>query len=470
LLDFLLKLRQVNPPHLPSAKTAKEKMSQGQYFVESYLARFVSHNRRAEWWTFVAPEKRQKMGLIYPVDNGDVSGPAWFCTDRLSFNAFKLLCNSPEKVKIKADGDLGSCRTSSLHGDMLTPLESLPPELLLTIFTLLQPEELMALGLCSQTLWNHATTYALGGYSRWKNAYSWVNTPLICAGSKLETLPKSMYHIGAEKAHGGLPLWDIPDTEEQTGLNNWYHKVIEPYEETPCPYDGLYSKAFSEQIRSAGIPESLHASMKASLPALNVEIGSSWYLCNLTRKEYICMEGVVVRKGEATVCLKETHWLTLDMLLLWLITWRGLENTQDVWSWDGLETFAGFSDEKLEDTLMDPTYGPLNDKFWPMWVGAWAGHRLEVVAEKKLDVDWVNRTSDIDSLANKMMRLFWGLSIAEGTQLNRKYWAKIFKESGGVIWLHITDHSSGTEKVNVVQYDYTEDDGWNSLSQWDGYV
>ncbi|KAM0230690.1 hypothetical protein ACHAP5_011296 [Fusarium lateritium] len=148
------------------------------------------------------------------------------------------------------------------------------------------------------------------------------------------------------------------------------------------------------------------------------------------------------------------------MLLLWLITWRGEEDVQEVWTWDELEIFVGVPDEKLEDTLMDPTYGPLDDKFWPMWAGAWAGHRLEVVIERELSKDWVDRTSAVESLSNKMMRLFYGLSIAEGSQWNRKYWAKVFKESGGVILLHITDHSSGTAKVNVVKYDYTEDDPW----------
>jgi hypothetical protein len=437
-------------------------MSQRQDSVESSVPRTVFHNRQAEWWTFVAPEKRQKMRLLSPVDDGDVSGPAWFCTDRLRFNAFKLLCNSPEKVKIKADRDfgLGSSRMPSLRVEVLTSLERLPAELLMDILMLLEPGDFIALGLCSQTLWNHAVTYAQGSYSRWKDAYSWVNTPLICAGSKLHTLPKSVYDIGAGAIHDQLPPWDVPEMEEQNGLNDWYHSVIEPWQGTPCPYDSLYLEAFSEQIRSADIPDKLHSSMKASLPTLDVEMGSKWYLCNLTQKEYICMEGVVTRKGEATVSLKETHWLTLDMLLLWLITWRGEEDTQDVWSWDELKNFAGFSDERLEDTLMDPTYGPLNDKFWPMWAGVWTGHRLEVVAERKLDVDWVNRTDDVESLANKMMRLFYGLSIAEGSQWNRKYWAKVFKESGGVIWLHITDHSSGTAKVNVVKYDYTEDDPW----------
>ncbi|SPJ73379.1 uncharacterized protein FTOL_03109 [Fusarium torulosum] len=437
-------------------------MSQRQNYVEASVPRISFHNRQAEWWTFVTPEKRQKMRLLSPVDDGDVSGPAWFCTDRLSFNAFKLLCNSPEKVKIKADGDfgLGLSRMPSLRVEVLTSLEGLPAELLMAIFMLLEPGDLIALGLCSQTLWNHAVTYAQGGYFQWKSAYSWVNTPLMCAGSKLNALPKSVYDNGAAAILGELPPWDGPDTEEQTGLNDWYHRVIELYQEMPCPYDGLYSKAFSEQIRSSGIPENLHGSMKASLPIFNVEIGSKWYLCNLSQKEYICMEGVVARKGEATVCLKKTHWLTLDILLLWLITWRGEEDTQDVWSWEELGTFAGFPDGSLEDTLMDQTYGPLNGKFWPMWAGAWAGQRLEVVAERKLDVDWANRTGEIDSLADKMMRLFYGLSIAEGSHWSRKYWAKVFKESGGVIWLHITDHSSGTEKVNVVKYDYTEDDPW----------
>ncbi|KAM0354872.1 hypothetical protein ACHAPU_000708 [Fusarium lateritium] len=428
-------------------------------YFEALLSEGIERVERNEWWTFLAPEKQQRLRLPLADARDTDGGPYWFCTQRLSFDAFKLLCSSLESVNLKPDQHFA---TSQQRCPVQTKLERLPHELLTVIFSSSQPEDFVALALGSQTLWKHAVTWAQNGYVRWRNEYSWANTPLICAGSKLEFIPHSIYDICPETTPDELPTVDSPDTPEprtQSRPNTWYHKTMKSYQKTPFPFDDVYIDAFTKHIKSANIPENLHGLMQGSLPTLRVEQGSKWYLRNLSKSEYICMEAITTSDGEATVSLKATNWLTLDMLLLWLISWRG-DSSQDVWSWEELEDFVGFTDMNLEDTVMDPTYGPLDHKFWPMWAGNWAGDRLDVVAECEFNASWIDRTNWVDTLANKMMRTFYGLALAEGEPATQLYWAEIFKRSGGVIWLHVSDHSSGTEKIQIVKYDYTADEPW----------
>jgi hypothetical protein len=113
-----------------------------------------------------------------------------------------------EGVKIDSDEGtiLQSTQSTLQHLQGQTHVETLPAELLAAIFELLKVEEFMALALCSQTLWSHAIRWVKGGYIRWKNEYSWVNTPIICTVGRPRVLPKALQHI--------LPK-ATPDDEER---------------------------------------------------------------------------------------------------------------------------------------------------------------------------------------------------------------------------------------------------------------
>ncbi|KAF4998607.1 hypothetical protein FGRMN_2933 [Fusarium graminum] len=426
---------------------------------QDLLSKSAEGVERNEWWTFLALEKQQRLRLPLANPRDTDGAPYWFCTEGLSFGAFKFLCNSVESLDLRPEQDP---KTTWERHSVQTRLERLPHELLVIIFTLSEPRDCMALALGSQTLWQHAVTWAQNGYVRWRNEYSWANTPIICAGSKLDILPQSIYNICPESIPDELPgtdPWDTTEPRIQTRSKTWYHEAMESYQRTPFPFDDAYVDAFSKHINFANIPEIHHGLMKGSLPTLIIEQGSKWWLRNLSKSEYICMEATTTRDGEMTVSVGGTNWLTLDMLLLWLISWRG-EGSQEIWSWEELEDFVGFTDMNLEDTVMDPTYGPLDHKFWPIWAGNWAGDRLDVVAECEIDANWVDRTSWVDTLANKMMRTFYGLALAEGNSETQRYWAEIFKKSGGVIWLHVSDHSSGAAKIQIVKYDPTASEPW----------
>ncbi|KAF4438560.1 hypothetical protein FACUT_4835 [Fusarium acutatum] len=416
---------------------------------------------RKECWMFLAPEKKQRMRMPV-IDLEGYMNPSNFCTHHLSFDAFKFLCNSMEGVKI--DSDEGTVLQAAqptlqpLQGQ--TRLEMLPAELLGAIFELLEVEESMALALCSQTLWSHTISWVKGSYLRWKSQYSWVNTPIICTVGRLRVLSKALQRFLPEPTSE-----DMERESEQTGrryeiattrASIWFNESVDSYEKVPFPYDYSYEEAFLKQIEGAAIPESLHLNMKACLPCLGLEPGSSWLLRNLTEQEYIRMEAVVTSDGEATVSLPGRQWLTLDILLLWLISWKVdyQKNRKKAWSWEQLETFEGFTDQDLSDASQDPIYGPMCSDFWPIWVGPWAGHRLDVVTEKNLDNDWKDRTENITRLAPKMLRIFYGCSLATQKE-NRDYWGEAFRQGG--------DHWEFRESSPIPWEDLDTD--WNKPKQ-----
>lgn len=424
-----------NPTSLPPL-SANSKMRRRLYGEAPWDAGNNCATSREDCWMFFAPEKKQRMRM--PVlDLDDYMEPSNFCTHHLSFDAFKFLCNSMEAVKIASDEGLlllsAHLTLKPLQGQ--TRLEMLPAELLEAIFGLLEAEEFMALALCSQTLWFHAIGWIEGSYTRWKNEYSWVNTPIICTARRLRILPKALQHILPESTPD-----DMERESKQTGYRYeiattrasiWFDKSVDSYEKVPFPYDCTYEEAFLKQLERAAIPESLHLIMKACFPSIILEPGSSWLLRNLTDQEYIRMEGVVTSDGEATISLPGRQWLTLDILLLWLISWRveDKNNRKKAWSWEQLEAFEGFTDQDLSDVSLGPPYGPMCSDFWPIWAGPWAGHRLDVVAETGLDNDWKDRTENITRLAPKMLRVFYGRSL-EVQKENRDYWEEAFRQGG----------------------------------------
>ncbi|KAF5585409.1 hypothetical protein FPANT_7518 [Fusarium pseudoanthophilum] len=403
---------------------------------EPWDAGNVRARSRKECWMFLAPEKKQRMRMPV-IDLEGYMDPSIFCTHHLSFEAFKFLCNSMEGVKIDpAEGTMPQSAPSTLQTlQNHTGLEMLPAELLREIIELLKPEEFVALALCSQRLWSQAIMWAKGSYIQWKKKYSWVNTPVICTAAGLRVLPKALQHTLPEPTSE-----DMERESEQTGRRSgieitrasiWFEESVASYEKVPFPYDYLYEEAFLKQFKGAAIPKSLHSTMKTCLPRLSIEPGSGWLLRNLTDQEYIRMEAVVTSDDEATISLPGRQWLTLDILLLWLISWKAdyKKKRRKAWTWDKLETFIGFTDQDLSDTSQDPAYGPMYYDFWPIWVGPWAGHRLDVVTEKSLDNDWKDRTENITRLAPKMLRIFYGRSLATQKE-NLDYWEEAFRQGG----------------------------------------
>ncbi|KAF5026359.1 hypothetical protein F66182_1567 [Fusarium sp. NRRL 66182] len=397
-----------------------------------------------EFWTLLAPLKEQRMMLpSREKAYGEQLKPQFFCACYLSFDAFKLLCNSIDDVEIKTDETPSRELTKIMppQGQAHARLERLPTEVLGTIFMFLDAQDFISLGLCSQCLWAKATLWTRAAYLRWRKAWSWAGSPMICLGSKVRFTPPCLHSLFPST----IPLqsFETPSSTEDTQrhwsipTSIWYQDTTARYEKRPDPYDDLYREGFWNTIRSSKIPQEFHGFMAASLPTFSIRCGSKWYLRNLTQKEFIRMEAVITTDGEATVSFLGNEWLTLDILLVWLISWKGKAKNEPL-SWEQLQEFEGLTDQSLGDIVIDPSYGPLSGIFWPIWVGTWAGHSLDVVTEE-MGEGWIDRTSIIASLSVEWMSVLYGLAMAEVGGEEKMRWAEIFERTGRVPDLQLRD-------------------------------
>ncbi|KAH6880637.1 hypothetical protein B0T10DRAFT_411533 [Thelonectria olida] len=378
----------------------------------------INRERQIERWWLLAPQKKQRI-MLPNHDNTtcwDLS-PKYFCTYYLSFNAFKLLCDSLGNTNIKTKEHLidGLNQVMPRKAARQSQLEKLPSELLGTLFHILEAKDFVSLSLCSQTLWNHAITWAQNGFRRWRNEYSWAGTPIICTGTHLHVLPQLMYDMFPEAKPGPQPQGLTPRQKkrrraEWEQASDWNYFVTSRYNKSPLPYDEGYREEFWKVISSAGIPENLHKLIAACFPTLEVEHGSKWYLRNLTQKEYIRMELITTADGEVTVALEGKPWLTLDILLMWLISWNQKR--------DG----TTFTWEELNER------GRVGDDFMLMRAGIWAAHALDVVDEE-MGEGWFDRTDTIDRLSNNWLRALYRAALARKDDEDvKEYWAKLYEE------------------------------------------
>lgn len=399
----------------------------------------MSGLRQIERWWILAPQKKQR--IMLPNHENTTCwelSPQYFCTYHLSFNAFRLLCNPLDNTHIKTKGHLidGLSQVMPRKAARQSQLERLHPELLGRLFELLDPEDFAALGLCSQTLWTQAITWAQNGYRRWGTEYSWAGTPIICTGSRLHALPQPIYDMFPE-AKPGLKPEGLTARQrnrrraEWEQASDWNYNVTSRYNKSPVPYAEDYREKFWEVISSASIPENLHEPMAACFPTLDVQRGSKWYLRNLTQKEYIRMELVTTSDGEITVALAGKHWLTLDILLVWLISWNQKRDDTTL-TWEELEQGQAYNGIQ-DPNLMNPhdRRRRINEVCMLMKAGKWAAHALDVVDEE-MGEGWFDRTNTINWLSSNWLRAIYGEALMRnGDEDVKEYWAKFYEESEG---------------------------------------
>jgi hypothetical protein len=195
------------------------------------------------------------------------------------------------------------------------------------------------------------------------------------------------------------------------------------------PYDEGYREEFWKVVSSAGIPENLHEPMAACFQTLDVEHGSKWYLRNLTQKEYIRMELITTTDDEITVALAGKHWLTLDILLMWLISWNE-KSSSTIFTWDQCEQGEAYNDIQDTDlTAPDGERGRIEKVFRWMRAGKWAAHALDVVNEEMSD-GWFDRTDTINRLSDNWLKAIYGQALArKRDKAVKEYWAEFYKQS-----------------------------------------
>ncbi|KAH7183532.1 uncharacterized protein B0J16DRAFT_165016 [Fusarium flagelliforme] len=372
-----------------------------------------------EWWTLMAPKKRQHRPI--PRYHDKVFSPPHLCIWNTKFDAFKLLCNSPDAISIETNAP-----TVTPRGQ--TGIEQLPAELLAAIFRLLNPDDFIAFSLCSQALWMHAIQRAKNGYTEWKKTYSLAGTPIMYVGSHLKVLPEFVYDKYPDLIPEETPQ-EIRDARRMvTRTTAAFNKAVLEFDQTPLPYDDAYMQSFTKYIANADIPAGLHDSIKASFPTFGIEQGSKWLLRNLTKNEFIRMEAI----NTTTLAHIQHSWLTLDTLLYWLICWRG-NGHQQILDWENLEDFIGATNQARYGTWRGTLFQSPYSACWPIWSGNWAGHSLEVVADRNLDEGWIDRTSKFDQLAPKLLQTMYAFALTQGDFKPKRYWEEVFEQLGDVV-------------------------------------
>ena len=242
----------------------------------------------------------------------------------------------------------------------LSKLESLPSELLALILedSSLEKEDVLALGLASETLWSHVVHHVRQDCLRAATPLAGVE--IACVGTHLLDLPDAfrkgdLFRLSVPDQN----RWDIVEARNM----NW--EATEHYTcLTPSP-GTLWTTAFdATSTTTSGVSSSLSKKLFAELASNWLFVGTTtslalkapWVLRNLTTKEYVhCRTGSTVKHGYVTH--PDAENLRVDDILLMRICWT-----------------------------RDDVY-PLNNSAkarQPYHRGKWAGHCFDIVPLSQL--------------------------------------------------------------------------------------
>lgn len=202
-------------------------------------------------------------------------------------------------------------------------LESLPAEMIRMVISEcgLTFRDIIAFAACSKSLWNHSISYVMASSAEG----TWVNTPLVCVGTYLKSLPPALYEY-------------YPDMEQQE--LDFKEKRIAGYNRGTCPARRWnYSIGRGEEedwdTRAAWIRayERVSKQEQGSLSLVTKKMimlavfgkgyqsGTCWLLRNLTTKEYLRCELGNTEKGNIYAHLDQTPSLSLDCAFFMQTFW-----------------------------------------------------------------------------------------------------------------------------------------------------
>ncbi|KAF4987443.1 hypothetical protein FDECE_15433 [Fusarium decemcellulare] len=389
--------------------------------------------RKPQRWFFLVPLLEQKLQLP-EIENFHFrnDSPKAFCIFNLSIDAFDRLY-SPLSTGHSTERLAAFLKiTPPRNFSRLSSLEKLPLELLNIVFDLLDQRDLVALGLCSQKLWIDSVSTML------KNRIPWAGTPMILTGTRLWALPYAIYNVcpGAREVPCSSSNGRRSRNEGRTQPQRWNERVIRDYDEPDQPGLNSYRQNLMELVSLSGIPEDLHPHMLSCLTEHGASSGSKWYLRNHTAGEYIRMEfaGGQSSNKDSTITLVGHRWLTLDILLMWLVSWncRSEPSKTCPARWEEYkEIGVKFEDMVLEDgDLSSEVLSAIIQVFRRIGAGKWAGHSLDVVDERfeELTEGWFDRTSTIQKNSRDWLVAIYGEALRKPSCSNyREYWAEFAK-------------------------------------------
>ncbi|RGP76760.1 hypothetical protein FLONG3_5200 [Fusarium longipes] len=395
-----------------------------------------------ESWCVLAPSRKEAVRLKVRYDLGQreqgefgyaISGPKSFCVMNGSFDAFKRLYKLPVEAQDLNLAQLDRMLNKSRGLALLSPIEKLPQELMSSIYLHLRPAEYISLGLCSHSLWIRVV--ATIHHNR--RSSSWANTPIfltatsqlfalrqtVCnAKSEFRTLGKENHdRVGVTIRLENPQLFDVLKRAWNQNL------VRDSASLTFSDLEPPYCQQLTRLLPSSKIPESLHVLMKSCLAPLERDVQGLWCLRDLTTNEYIRMELVQnhATSNHTIVSLAGSPWMTLDILLVWLISWQGGNDKTSK------QVPGGNPKNQIKkifthgDSVGEHEIAQVRSYFTDMYFGRWAGHSLDVVklARGKIGDGWTDVTDDIEDVSQRWFAAMYLEAHLMGNEdMHIEYW------------------------------------------------
>ncbi|KAL6916779.1 hypothetical protein FSST1_008274 [Fusarium sambucinum] len=374
-----------------------------------------------ECWFISAPLRNQRVGLGTSHDlscwlkqgefGKSIGGLKGFCVLNSSFDAFHLLYRPSVDLQNLALVQLDQALKKRNRLAPFSPIEKLPLELMSSIYLYLQPTDHIALGLCSRSLWIRAVTTI--HHSR--RLSSWVDTPMFIGGSRQLLVLRQVIHDQEPELQS--PQKGNRDAVRETMIlqNPQLLDVLKYARNQSLLHDyasltssDLNPPYFRELVRllpSTGISKSLHVLMESCLLPGEFDDKRQWYLRDFTTNEYIRMELVQDRtiSEHDTISLTRNPWMTLDILLIWLITWQaGYDKpSKEVPRGNPRDQIKKIFTNGVSVTAYD--IAQIRAYFTDMYYGRWAGHSLDVVqlVQSKMESGWTDITGEIQDVSQQ---------------------------------------------------------------------
>lgn len=220
-----------------------------------------------------------------------------------------------------SESDLARFELSSSASSSV--LESLPSEMIRMVISEcgLAFCDIISLAACSKSLWNHAMSYVMASSAQG----TWVNTPLVCVGTYLTSLPPALYEYYPDMEQQELDFKENRFDGYNRGTcpaRRWNYSITRGQEEdwdTRAAWIRAYER-LSEQ-EQGNLPLETKKMIIRAVFGKGSQSGTCWLLRNLTTKEYLRCELANTEKGNIYAHVDQTPSLSLDCAVFMQTYW-----------------------------------------------------------------------------------------------------------------------------------------------------
>ena len=328
--------------------------------------------RSQQRWQLLAPKLQEQLDLSADFQHPKRYGtsPQHFMLGDFTWDAFERLVTKSVRHHDSHTLLTKVLSASRVHGQSV--LENLPPELLTMIIESphLDKKDVLALALCSQTLWSIVVDYI-----KHREAQElWAGTPLILTGTYLTDFAPAIHNIFPDlrvqeaewlkrsRGRGSYGGGMCPARRWNWGAVSEYEDVTSPKQDWLDSLDALSSTSQVGTTALAHLRQDLNETLRPVWAKGNDTV-TDWVLRNLTTHEYIALKRDHRYKVEKMYFhVKGSPWLSLDKALVLRICW-----------------------------------GDVPGNNCSIARGGWAGHRFDVVpcVEAEWNGEWADVTMEI---------------------------------------------------------------------------